>query len=78
MITGTVVLQLVADGTLTLDEPVGALLAEHLGVDVTGRPVEAITVRQLLSHTAGFSEFDNTFFSRGVETLPGRSGARPG
>jgi D-alanyl-D-alanine carboxypeptidase len=68
VITGTVVLQLVADGSLGLDEPVGELLGDHLGVDVTGRPPAAITVRQLLSHTAGFSEFDNTFFSRGVES----------
>ena len=68
VITGTVVLQLVADGTLTLDEPVGELLGDHLGVDVTGRPPAAITVRQLLSHTSGFSEFYDTFFSRGVES----------
>ena len=72
MITGIVALQLVADGTLTLDEPVGELLGDHLGVDVTGRPPAAITVRQLLSHTSGFSEFYDTFFSRRVE-----SAARP-
>ena len=68
MITGTVVLQLVADGTLTLDDPVGELLGNHVGVDVAGRPPEAITVRQLLSHTSGFSEFYDTFFSRRVES----------
>jgi D-alanyl-D-alanine carboxypeptidase len=68
VVTGTVALQLVADGTLTLDDPVGELLGEQLGVDVTGRPPAAITVRQLLSHTSGFSEFYDTFFSRRVES----------
>jgi D-alanyl-D-alanine carboxypeptidase len=67
VITGTVVLQLVADGTLELDQPVGELLGNHLGVDVSGRPPAGITVRQLLSHTSGFNEFDRTFFGRGVE-----------
>lgn len=80
MITGTVVLQLVADGTLALDEPVGALVAAHLGVDVGGRPVEMVTVRQLLSHTAGFGAFQRTFFERGVETCgdAARRGLRNG
>ncbi len=68
VITGTVVLQLVADGTLELDQPVGELLGDHLGVDVSGRPPAEITVRQLLSHTSGFNEFDHTFFRRGVES----------
>jgi len=68
MITGTVVLQLVADGTLTLDDPVGPTLGAYLGVDVTGRPVAGITVRQLLSHTSGFGVYDRTFFKRGVES----------
>ena len=68
VITGTVALQLVDDGTLTLDDPVGALLGDHLGVEVRGRPPAAITVRQLLSHTSGFSEFYDTFFSRRVES----------
>ena len=68
LITGTVALQLVADGTLTLDDPVGELLGDQLGVDVTGRPPAGITVRHLLSHTSGFSEFYDTFFSRRVES----------
>lgn len=62
VITGTVVLQLVEDGTLQLDQPVGGLIAQHLGVDVTGRPFETVTVRQLLSHTAGFDTFRPVFF----------------
>ncbi|MDQ3544788.1 MAG: beta-lactamase family protein, partial [Actinomycetota bacterium] len=55
VVTGIVVLQLVEDGELGLDQAVGGLLGDALGVDVSGRPVEAITVRGLLSHTTGFN-----------------------
>jgi D-alanyl-D-alanine carboxypeptidase len=75
IITGTVILQLVDEGQLSLDEPVGARLGAELGVDVAGRPVESITVRQLLAHTTGFNEFRNTFFGRGVENCR-EAGAR--
>jgi D-alanyl-D-alanine carboxypeptidase len=68
VITGTVVLQLVNDGRISLDDPVGPLLGEFLGVDVAGRPPAAITVRHLLSHTAGFGAYRDTFFGRGVES----------
>lgn len=46
-VTATTVLALVADGDLELDEPVGRLVP-----DLTGAAAR-ITVRQLLSHTAG-------------------------
>lgn len=66
VITATVVLQLVEDGTLQLDQPVGKLLGEAVGVDVTGRPFEQVTIRQLLSHTSGFGTYQETFFRRGA------------
>ena len=75
LITGTVALQLVDAGELSLDEPVGARLGAALGIDVAGRPVESITVRQLLAHTTGFNEFRNTFFGHGVENCR-EAGAR--
>ena len=75
VITGTVTLQLVEAGQLSLDEPVGARLGAALGVDVAGRPAESITVRQLLAHTTGFNVFRNTFFGRGVENCR-EAGAR--
>jgi D-alanyl-D-alanine carboxypeptidase len=75
IITGTVTLQLVEAGQLSLDEPVGGRLGAALGVDVAGRPAESITVRQLLAHTTGFNEFRNTFFGRGVENCR-EAGAR--
>ena len=47
--TATTAMVLVADGDLDLDAPVGALLPE-----LADLPVE-VTLRQLLSHTAGFA-----------------------
>lgn len=68
VITGTVVLQLVDAGQLALDQVVGDLLGQRTGVDVAGRPVAQITVRQLLSHTSGFGVFDRTFFRGGASS----------
>ncbi len=55
MFTGTVVLQLVAEGKLTLDDTVAkwlpGVVEEHLGADGTG-----ITVRRLLNHTGGLPD----------------------
>ncbi|WP_214410641.1 serine hydrolase domain-containing protein [Sphaerisporangium fuscum] len=53
--TGTVVLQLAAAGTLTLDDTVArwlpGVVEEHLGADGT-----KITIRQLLNHTSGLPD----------------------
>lgn len=65
-ITAIVAMQLVEDGTLTLDGPVGDLLAIHLGVDTIDPDARDITVRELLSHTAGFPQHEGTFFSVGA------------
>ena len=65
-ITAIVALQLVEDGTLTLDDPIGATLVEHLGLGSYDPDVAAITVRRLLSHTAGFPQHEGTFFSNGA------------
>jgi D-alanyl-D-alanine carboxypeptidase len=51
---------------LTLDEPVGPLLVQHLGVAAPDPDVANITVRELLSHTAGFPQHEGTFFSNGA------------
>lgn len=66
ILTATVVLQLVEDDVVRLDQPVGELLARHLGVEIVQPFVGAITPRQLLSHTSGFPEYDNTFFGGGA------------
>jgi D-alanyl-D-alanine carboxypeptidase len=61
VITATVVLQLVDAGVLELDEPVGLRLAGFVGV-APGPGVPEVTVRQLLSHTAGFPSYRRQFF----------------
>lgn len=65
-ISAIVALQLVEAGSLSLDEPVGPLLVDHLGLDAYDADVDSITVRELLSHTAGFPQHEGTFFSNGA------------
>ncbi|GIJ23042.1 serine hydrolase domain-containing protein [Micromonospora lutea] len=52
LVTATAVLQLVQDGTLDLDTDV----AEYLDFAVPRRYPQAVTLRHLLTHTAGFEE----------------------
>jgi D-alanyl-D-alanine carboxypeptidase len=65
-ITAIVTLQLVEAGSLALDDPVGDLLTDHLGLVAPDPDAASITVRQLLSHTAGFPQHEGTFFSNGA------------
>ena len=51
VITAIVTLQLVEDGLLAVDEPVGERVASYLGVTPTSAAAQ-ITVEQLLSHTS--------------------------
>ncbi|WP_300618636.1 serine hydrolase [Ilumatobacter sp.] len=69
-ITAIVALQLVEDGVLMLDEPVGATIAAHLGLATYDVDAASITVRELLSHTAGFPQHEATFFSNGATSCP--------
>ena len=68
LLTATAVMQLVEAGRLGLDEPVLGPLAAHLGVTPTDPGIGAVTVRQLLSHTSGFPEYDHTFFGGGASS----------
>ncbi len=55
-ITAITVLQLVEEGLVGLDDPVGALVAERCRRRLRRAPAPpAITVRQLLTHTSGFA-----------------------
>lgn len=83
-ITAIVTMQLVEAGVLTLDEPVGPIVADHLGLTVYDADVRTMTVRELLSHTAGFPQHERTFFSNGASSCVDaatqglRSGVRSG
>ncbi len=66
-ITAIVVLQLVEEGLVGLDEPVGARLAAALGV-APGPGVADLTVRRLLTHTSGFAQYEDLFFRNQVDT----------
>ncbi|MFW2334128.1 serine hydrolase domain-containing protein, partial [Ilumatobacter sp.] len=69
-ITAITTLRLVENGTLTLDDPVGSMVVEHLGMTAADADAASITVRELLSHTAGFPQHEGTFFSRGATSCP--------
>jgi CubicO group peptidase (beta-lactamase class C family) len=51
--TGTAVMRLVQDGRLRLDDPVVAHVPELRDADSQTSPIEALTIRQLLSHESG-------------------------
>jgi D-alanyl-D-alanine carboxypeptidase len=65
-ITAIVVMQMVERGELTLDDPVGQIVIDHLGITATDPDAAGITVRQLLTHTAGFGKHRTTFFGNGA------------
>ncbi len=65
-ITAITVLQLVEEGLVGLDDPVGALVADDVGIAAPDPAVTAITVRQLLTHTSGLAQYENLFFRNQV------------
>ena len=66
VITAIVVMRLVEQGVVSLDQPVGQILADHLLLPAYTPEAAGITVRQLLSHTSGFPKHQNTFFGGGA------------
>lgn len=64
-ITAITTLRLVERGLLTLDDPVGDLLIQHLGVADADADASRITVRGLLSHTAGVGKGQDLMFGNG-------------
>jgi D-alanyl-D-alanine carboxypeptidase len=62
--TAITVLQLVEEGLVGLDDPVGALVAGDLGVPPSN--AGNVTVRQLLTHTSGLAQYENVFFRNQV------------
>jgi CubicO group peptidase (beta-lactamase class C family) len=66
ILTAVTVLKLVEQGQLELDEPIVGLIADSLGVPLADERARNITIRQLLSHTSGISNFLKIFFDAGT------------
>lgn len=66
IIAAITMLQLVEEGAIGLDDPVGSMLASALGLQDVPVQVLGITVRQLLTHRSGFPQYENLFFANGV------------
>ena len=65
-ITAITTLRLVEQGLLTLDDPVGDVLIRQLGVTNADADAANITVRGLLSHTAGLGKGQDLMFGNGA------------
>jgi CubicO group peptidase (beta-lactamase class C family) len=66
ILTAVTVLKLVEQGELELDEPIVGFIADSLGVPLADERARSITIRQLLSHTSGISNFLKIFFDAGT------------
>jgi D-alanyl-D-alanine carboxypeptidase len=65
VVTAETVLKLVDQGLLQLDEPIVGRIADNIGLTLFDERARSITVRQLLSHTSGISNFLKIFFDAG-------------
>ncbi len=66
VITAITALSLVEDGLIGLDEPVGQRAAFEAGVLAASDRAAGVTVRQLLTHTTGFPQYESLFFRNQV------------
>ena len=78
-ITAITVMQLVEDGVIGLDDPIGQLVADAIGAGPIGAS-GALTFRQLLTHRSGFGKYQSTFFRGGAADCAdaARTGLRSG
>jgi CubicO group peptidase (beta-lactamase class C family) len=65
ILTAVTVLKLVEQGQLELDEPIVGRIADTIGLTLFDERARNITIRQLLSHTSGISNFLKIFFEAG-------------
>jgi D-alanyl-D-alanine carboxypeptidase len=70
VLTSIVVLQLVEQGRLQLDQSVGWTIAGYVGASPTDPRIAGITVRRLLSHTAGLGVGETLTFGAVVPSCP--------
>jgi D-alanyl-D-alanine carboxypeptidase len=69
-ITAIVALRLVEEGVVGLDDPVGSIVASAVGVAAPSPASAGITLRQLLTHTSGFAQYEDLFFRNQVGSCP--------
>lgn len=62
VLTAVLVLQLVEEGAIGLDEPVGNRLAWQVGVAAADPDMVAVTPARLLSHTSGIPKYRSVYF----------------
>ncbi len=65
ILTAETVMKLVDEDLLQLDEPIVGRIADTFGITVADERARNITIRQLLSHTSGISNFLKIFFDPG-------------
>ena len=65
ILTAETVMKLVEQDLLPLDEPIVGRIADTFGLTVADERARNITIRQLLSHTSGISNFLKIFFDAG-------------
>ena len=66
IVTAETVLVLVDQGLLQFNEPIVGRIADKIGITLADDRARNITVKQLLSHTSGISNFLKIFFDAGT------------
>ena len=66
ILTAVTVLKLVEQGQLELDEPIVGRVADNIGLMLADSRARDISVKQLLAHTSGISNFLEIFFDIGA------------
>jgi D-alanyl-D-alanine carboxypeptidase len=70
VITAVTMLRLVDAGVIGLDDPIGARLSSRLGLEAPAELVDAITVRNLLTHRSGIGQYEDLVFRNEVGSCP--------
>ncbi|MFT4656277.1 MAG: D-alanyl-D-alanine carboxypeptidase [Candidatus Aldehydirespiratoraceae bacterium] len=71
LITAMTAMRLVESGMVGLDDPIGQLVADHIGMEQALGGAQRLTLRQLLNHRSGFGKYQSTFFGGGARDCAG-------